>query len=270
MHDRIIIDQNEETDLSDGSMNELAGSEAQQILELTSLIQELERENQELRDFAKIVSHDLKAPLRGVRSLAEWIIEDNDNQFTPDSREKFDVLMQRVDRMQNLINGILEYSKAGMDVVPDNSVDLNTVIPEIIDTLYVPEHISVIIADNFPVIRCNKTRITQVFQNLIGNAIKYSDKSTGIIKVNWQDKLNFWQFSIEDNGPGIAPKYHNKIFEVFETLTSRDDIESSGIRLSVVKKIVESTGGSVWVESDGGNGSVFLFTIAKQLGMERV
>ena len=229
-----------------------------------STLARLESANQELKDFAYIVSHDLKAPLRGIKTLTEWISSDYADKIDEDGREQMGLLSNRVDRMHNLIDGILQYSRVGR--VKENlvAVNLNQLVPEIIDTLAPPENISITTEGELPTITCEPTRIMQVFQNLLSNALKYMDKPQGIIKIRCAEEDGYWRFSISDNGPGIEERYFEKIFQMFQTLAARDEFESTGVGLTVVKKIVEMYGGKIWVESKVGQGSTFSFTLPKQ------
>ena len=175
-----------------------------------------------------------------------------------------ELLISRVDRMHNLIDGILEYSRIGRTEENVSQVDTGQIVEDIIDTISPPENIRIIIESKLPVILCESTRIIQLFQNLISNAVKYMDKEKGIVKINCVEGDDFWKFSVEDNGPGIAEEYYEKIFQMFQTLSPRDKFESSGVGLTVVKKIVELYGGKIWVQSQVGKGSTFSFTIPLQ------
>jgi len=220
--------------------------------------------NEELTHFAYVVSHDLKAPLRGIKLLAEWLYTDYGDQLGDDARENLDLLQSRVDRMHNLIEGVLQYSRVGRikeDVV---EVDLNEALGNIIDVIAPPEHVEIAIEGALPTITCEETRINQVLQNLLTNAVNYMDKPAGKIVVACQDDGDVWTFSVRDNGPGIEEKYFERIFKIFQTLTPRDEYESTGVGLTLVKKIVELYGGKIWVESEVGQGSTFRFTFAKQ------
>ena len=166
--------------------------------------------------------------------------------------------------MYKLIDGILEYSKVGRVKEKEVDVDLNQLVPEIIDMIDVPENITITIENELPVIKCEQTRITQVFQNLLSNAVKYMDKPQGQIRISCVQEDGFWKFSVADNGPGIEEKNFEKIFQIFQTLSPRDEVESTGVGLTVVKKIVEIYGGKIWVESKVGEGSTFFFTLPKQ------
>lgn len=225
------------------------------------LIHELEYTNNELKDFAYIVSHDLKAPLRAIGSLSQWIYADYKDKFDADGKAQLDLLMNRVNRMQNLIEGILEYSRAGRMMEEMVRVDLSTTVTEVIDSLSPAENIRINIDDPLPTVICEKTRIRQVFANLIGNAIKYMDKPQGDIHVGCRQENGFWKFSVRDNGPGIEEKYYEKVFQIFQTLKPRDQFESTGIGLTIVKKIIEMYGGKIWIESKVGEGSTFYFTL---------
>ncbi|MEN6578362.1 MAG: ATP-binding protein [Phycisphaerales bacterium] len=240
----------------------------------TRLVQELENANQqsarvnkELNDFAYVVSHDLKAPLRGIKTLAGWIASDCADRLDAEAKEQLSLMLNRVDRMHDLIDGILQYSRIGRITEEKARVDLNELVPQIVDLLAAPKHIEIAIRDELPVVECERTRITQVFQNLIGNAIKYMDKPQGHITIGCRGDREWWTFSVADDGPGIDEKYFGRIFQLFQTLSPRDESESTGIGLTLVKKIVELNGGRVWVESTLGQGSTFLFSLPQ--GMQK-
>ncbi len=228
------------------------------------LLETVEKTNEELKDFAYIISHDLKAPLRGISTLTEWITKDYSDKLDDDGKEQMRLLSSRVDRMHNLIEGVLQYSRVGRAEEQHTPVNLNELVPEIIDMLSAPESIKITIEDELPVIECEQTRIMQVFQNLLSNAIKYMDKPEGQITIKCREDADSWIFSVADNGPGIEEKYFKKIFQIFQTLSARDDFESTGVGLTVTKKIVELYGGKIWVESTPGHGSTFFFSLLKQ------
>lgn len=229
-----------------------------------NILAKLESANKDLSDFAYIVSHDLKAPLRGIKTLTEWIASDYADKIEEDGREQMSLLSNRVDRMHNLIEGILKYSRVGRVKEKLVRVDLNEVVLEVIDLIAPPVHISITIDNELPTITCEPTRISQVFQNLLSNAVKYMDKPQGQICVGCVEQDGYWRFSVGDNGPGIEEKYFEKIFQMFQTLSPRDEFESTGVGLTVIKKIIEMYGGKIWVESQPGQGSTFLFTFPKQ------
>lgn len=228
------------------------------------LLEQLENANNELKDFAYVVSHDLKAPLRGIKTLTDWIMTDYADKLDEDGKKQLDLLVNRVDRMHNLIDGILQYSRVGRVKEKQVQVNLNELITEVIDMVSSPENITIKVENELPTITCERTRIMQVFQNLLSNAVKYMDKPQGLVRVNCAEEKDFWKFSVADNGPGIQEKFFGKIFQMFQTLSPRDEFESTGVGLTVVKKIVEMYGGKIWVESKIGEGSVFFFTFPKQ------
>src|ERR1035437_1516266 len=232
-----------------------------QLRYLRSLLREIKSANDELKNFAYVVSHDLKAPLRAISSLADWISTDYADKFDDEGREHMRLLVNRVHRMDGLIDGILLYSRVGRVKETLVAVDLNRLVPEGIDSLAPPAGITVTIENPLPTVMTEPTRIQQVFQNLLSNAIKYMGKPEGKIRINCSDEGRQWKFSVTDNGPGIKQQYFGKIFQLFQTLAPRDRVESSGVGLALVKKIVEMYGGRVWVESTVGEGSTFFFTL---------
>jgi two-component system sensor kinase FixL len=227
------------------------------------LLAEVEDVNRELNSFAYVVSHDLKAPLRAIDSLAKWLAADYRDKFDPEGREQLDLLLGRVKRMHDLIDGILAYSRAGRALEEVTEVDLGAVVREVIGALERPHHVKVATLGNFPVVRASRVKLEQVFQNLLSNAIKYSDKPQGLVRVTCTSDSDCWKFGVSDNGPGIAEKDRERVFELFQTLRPRDQADSTGVGLAVVKKIVETYGGNVWVESEPGEGSSFYFTFPK-------
>jgi PAS domain S-box-containing protein len=232
--------------------------------EIEHINRELEAVNRELKDFAYIVSHDLKAPLRAVSQLAFWISQDYAESFDHEGKEQLNLLINRVKRMDALINGILEYSRLSRGRTKKESIDLNKLLADCVESLAPPEHIRITVQPSLPAVNADQTRMSQVFQNLIGNAIKFMDKSQGVVQVECIDKGDKWEFRITDNGPGIEEKYFDKIFQIFQTLTSRDEKENTGIGLTLAKKIVEQLGGKIWLESKIGHGTTFFFTLATQ------
>jgi PAS domain S-box-containing protein len=223
----------------------------------------LEKINKELDQFAYIVSHDLKAPLRAINNLSIWIEEDLEGKMEPDTRKNFDMLRGRTHRMESLINGILQYSRAGRVKSENIPIDVNAFVKDIIHNLSPPELFKVLVDENLPVIQGEKLAIDQVFSNFISNAIKYNTNEKPEIKVFYEDLGSMHKFGVSDNGPGIAPEFFSKIFVIFQTLQARDVIESTGVGLAIVKKIVEEKGGQVWLESELNKGTTFYFTLPK-------
>lgn len=229
----------------------------------------LKSSNQELQDFAHIVSHDLKAPLRGIKSLATWLVDDYQDQLDDMGKEQLGLLKTRVDRMKNLIDGVLKYSRAGRNRFEIQDIDLNQTVRDILDSLSIPEHITVTCPDDLPTVPYDPVCITQVFQNLLSNAIKYMDKEQGQIDISMTENDTQWTFNVSDNGPGIDPQYHQKVFGIFQTLQSRDTYESTGIGLALVKKIIERSGGRIWLASEEGRGSTFSFTVLRKFAIPK-
>jgi PAS domain S-box-containing protein len=220
--------------------------------------------NKELKEFAYVVSHDLKAPLRAISQLTHWISEDYAGAFDREGRDMMDLILKRVKRMDGLIDGVLNYSRIGRIKEHAQTLDLNTLVGELIENAMPPPHIQVGIEGELPVVRRDPIRMEQVFQNLIDNAITYMDKPAGVVKIGCEDEGTQWMFSVSDNGPGIDRPYHDKIFQIFQTLAPRDEHESSGVGLTLVKKIIEQYDGSIWVASEPGKGSTFYFTLPKR------
>jgi two-component system sensor kinase FixL len=227
------------------------------------LLHEIASANDELQNFAYVVSHDLKAPLRAIGSLADWLSTDYADKFDEEGKEHMRLLISRVRRMDGLIDGILLYSRVGRVKETMVAVDLNQQVQEVIDLLAPPANIKVAIENPLPIVMTEPTRIQQVFQNLLSNAIKYMDKPEGKIHIACSDEGRQWKFSVTDNGPGIKQQHFEKIFQLFQTLAPRDRVESTGVGLALVKKIVEMYGGHVWVESTVGEGSTFFFTLPR-------
>jgi len=229
------------------------------------LLQEIAGANEELTNFAYVVSHDLKAPLRAIGSLADWLSTDYADKFDDEGKEHMRLLISRVHRMGALIDGILQYSRVGRVRETPSRVDLNILVRDVIDLLAPPPHIRVTVDARLPVIRIEPTRIQQVFQNLISNAIKYMDKPQGQIHISCATAPGMWKFGVTDNGPGIEQRHFERIFQLFQTLAPRDRIESTGVGLALVKKIVEMHGGQVSLASTVGAGSSFSFTLPRTL-----
>jgi signal transduction histidine kinase len=220
----------------------------------------VQRSNEELDQFAYVASHDLKAPLRGIANLATWLEEDLAGAITPAGREHLVLLRGRVQRMEALIDGILQYSRAGRVGTGTERVDIAALLREVIELLAAPADVTIVLGREFPVLDTERVPLQQVFLNLIGNAIKYRQRASAIIRVDAAMTDGTWTFSVADNGPGIAPEFHERIFGIFQTLEPRDKVEGTGIGLSVVKKIVESRGGHVTLESAVAAGATFRFT----------
>lgn len=228
------------------------------------LIRALERSNRDLDQFAYVASHDLKAPLRGIANLSRWIEEDLGPTASRDLARQLELMRVRVRRMDALIEGILSYSRAGR---PTNveTVDVGGLLAEILEMLSPPAGV-VEVRGQMPTVTTERAPLEQVFLNLIGNALKHAKGADPRITVSAAARGGFYDFAVADNGPGIGPAYHEKIWGIFQTLESRDHVEGTGIGLAIVKKIVEGRGGRAWVESAEGAGATFRFSWPKREG----
>lgn len=227
----------------------------------TMLLEALAKSNDELQEYAHIVSHDLKSPLRSIDALVSWIKEDNKGKLDDTTIQNFGLIETTLEKMEQLISDILLYSSIGSESKETNDVDLNALIDELKQLLYVPDHISINVLNELPTVTGDKTKLQQLFQNLISNAIKFNDKEDGLIEINVEEQKSYYQFSIRDNGVGIDKEHHDKIFKIFHALNKNK--ESSGIGLSIVKKIVDLYKGEIWLESEPNEGTTFFFTLKK-------
>ena len=263
---RVKINTNDEMGKLGAAFNQMLDNLEKSRNELLSYSEQLKKQNKELNQFSYVVSHDLKAPLRAIFKLSEWIEEDLGDNIPEDSKKNLETLRGRVFRLESLINGLLEYSKIGRTDVLLENVDTKKMVHDIVDLLNPPQHIKVNVQENMPMVYTKRILLQQVFSNLIGNAVKYHDKKEeGIITVKAKEIGKFYTFVVEDNGPGIEKEYHEKIFAIFQTLETRDRVEGTGIGLSIVKKIIEEVGGAIKVESEPGKGSKFIFTWPKEI-----
>jgi GAF domain-containing protein/FixJ family two-component response regulator/two-component sensor histidine kinase len=227
------------------------------------LIAQLDKSNKELDQFAYVASHDLKAPLRGIANLSQWLEEDLGDAISDENKQQLELMRSRVHRMEGLINGILEYSRAGRVRTKPELVAVQRLLSEVIELSAAPAGARIEVGAGMPALRTERVPLQQVFMNLIGNALKHAKRADPIVRVEVRDAGESFEFSISDNGPGIAPEFHERIWGIFQTLDPRDTVESTGIGLSVVRKIVENKGGRTWVESQEGHGAVFRFTWPK-------
>jgi PAS domain S-box-containing protein len=226
--------------------------------------EELLRSNNELEQFAYIASHDLKAPLRAIKSLAEWIAEDVATTGSKETHENLALLQARTERLENLLSGLLEYSRVGVSKADPEEVDTGRLVAEIIEYLAPPPAFVVECRSFMPILRAAKTPLEHVFQNLISNALKHHDRDRGTVVVSARDLGMLVEFAVRDDGPGIDPAFHERIFGMFQTLRPRDEVEGSGVGLAIVKKAVEKNGGAIKVESaPPRRGTAFVFTWRK-------
>ena len=225
------------------------------------LVINLAKTNKELEEYAQIVSHDLKSPLQSIHSLISWIKEDNDKEFNPQTLEYLSMIENKVEKMDHLIEGILTYSKIDKGDALIENVNLQQIVEGIIDIIYIPENVTVTIKNSLPVLKANRFRIQQLFQNLIGNAVNYIERESGLVEVSSEEFDQYYVFSIKDNGVGIDKKNHKKIFNTFQSFTSSQ--KSTGLGLSIVKKIIEAKKGEIWLESELGIGTTFFVKLNK-------
>ena len=229
--------------------------------ELERVNKNLSRANSELKEFAYMASHDLKAPLRGISNLTTWLQADYKDVFDKDGIRNLELLVSRVKWMEQLINDILMYSKLGSENIRPEMVDLNELVSRCLKMLHLPENCEVNVLNELPSIRGVPSNWIQVFQNLIDNAIKHANKAAIRIDIDVQSDDLYHTISIKDNGPGIDAKHSKRVFKIFQTLKNKYSDNRTGIGLSIVKKVVELNQGDIWIESELGKGSTFYFTI---------
>lgn len=248
------IDDNQKDELKklSESLNRMS-----QILETN--FNELKKKNNELDQFAYVVSHDLKAPLRGIHNIINWVEEDHANELTGSVKDNLDLIKGRAGRLENMINGLLEYARIGKVKRNIESVNISHLLHEQKELL-VPANFRFLVKGEMPVLNTEKIQIEQVFSNLISNAVKYNHKAEGMISIEAKKGNGSYEFSMTDDGIGIQKEYFEKIFMIFQTLQERDAFESTGVGLAIVKKIIDEKKGNISVESEEGKGTTFRFT----------
>ena len=229
---------------------------------LQRMTEQLTKSNEALEEFAYIASHDLKAPLRGIKNLAEWISEDIKGETNEKTCRYLTLMRSRVDRMEQLLDGLLKYSRIGRANEKKSLVNIAHVIQNIIKVLAVPDGFTIDVKNSMPVIKTHQVPLEMVLRNLMNNAVKHHDRPTGVISISTVDQGDFIEFTVADDGPGIKPQYHNQIFNIFQTLGPKDDAKGSGMGLAFIKKTVENQGGRIFVISDPQKerGTTFVFT----------
>ncbi|RIK43978.1 MAG: hypothetical protein DCC55_03865 [Chloroflexi bacterium] len=239
------------------ALRQLNAELEQRVAERTA---DLERRTQELDQFVYVASHDLKMPLRGITHLANWIAEDTAHLLPATSRQHLDTLLGRVRLMDRLLDDLLVYARANRRGSPQEWVDVRTLVDETLDLLAPPPRFTIEVIEPLPALYTERVSLATVLRNLVTNAIQHHDREDGHIQISARDSGDFVEFQVADDGPGIAPEHHQRIFLMFQILQPRDRPESSGMGLPIVKRIVEAYGGTIWLESDLGRGAMFHFT----------
>ncbi|HEY9602759.1 MAG TPA: ATP-binding protein, partial [Allocoleopsis sp.] len=224
----------------------------------------LEQRTQELEEFTYVASHDLKAPLRAIANLSQWIEEDIADQLNEENFQQMQLLRGRVHRLEALIDGLVQYSRAGRLTSKPELVDVAALVLEVIENVNPPAEFTIEIAPDMPTLVTERLPLEQVFTHLISNAIAHHPLPNGMVSISVRESSDTYEFAIADNGAGIDPKFHKKVFEIFHTLPVTNQTKHLGIGLSLAKRIVESKGGSIRLESQVGQGATFYFTWAKQ------
>jgi light-regulated signal transduction histidine kinase (bacteriophytochrome) len=220
----------------------------------------LERSNDELQHFAYVVSHDLKAPLRGIAAVAEWLEQDFGHVVDDDARQSIALMRERIERMTRLVDGILRYSSVGSSETNRVEVDCDDLVADIVASLAVPPGISVAVAPDLPHVVYDETQLRQVFQNLIGNAVQHLGRERGAVMVACRREGDMWRFAVVDDGVGIAAQRREHVFKLFERL-GRDRALGAGVGLPIAKRIVERNGGTIGIAQPGAAGCEFHFTV---------
>ena len=253
-------------DITDRKRSEEALKQSEQNLraraeELARVAHALERTNRELDAFAYAASHDLRAPLRGIANLAQWIEEDLQSQgkLPAETAEMLQLMRSRMHRMEALIEGLLQYSRAGRIHQAPEQVNTRKLVQDVVDLLAPADNVTVSISPDLPTVTASRLPLQQVFLNLIGNALKHANRDRAEVAISAADAGPSIEFAVKDNGPGIPPEFQDRIWGIFQTLEARDKVEGTGIGLALVKKLIDTAGGRVWVESKAGEGATFRF-----------
>jgi signal transduction histidine kinase len=243
------------------SFNKMTNSLVATQKDLQSKLTELNRSNSALDKFAHVVSHDIKAPINSIEGLANLLELELRDVINEEQKDLIMKIQSQSVKTKEMVRGILEMAELKTQKGNLEHVDLNEVVENIRSILMVPSHIKIMVQERLPILTIEKVLAYQIFQNLISNAVKYNDKSEGIIRISCITENGMHKFSISDNGSGIDKEFHSKIFELFNTGRASKDYDSTGIGLSIVKNIIEEKEGSIWVESIKGEGATFYFNI---------
>ena len=226
------------------------------------LLLKLQYQNEQLNDYAHLVSHDLKSSIRSLSALLTWIKEDCGEKIGEESVGNLNLMEAKIEKMDQFLEDIINYSEIGATGLKSNTIDLNKEVVKIIDSINIPNNISVVVKGNLPVLKADARRLRQVLQNLISNSVNFNNKEVGLVEIGVEETEDLYTFSIQDNGPGIPKEYHEKIFNTFTTLGYQE--KSTGMGLSIVKRVLDLYGGEIWLESEVTKGSTFYFTIPKK------
>ncbi len=238
-------------------------AEAYNITDRKQAQADLEQRNQELNSFIYVISHDLKAPLRGIANLSKWIEEDLEGSLSVNNHQQMALLRSRVYKMEATIDGLLDYARIGRVDDTIESVSIAKLLAEVIDSIAPPPTFTIDLPPDLPILSTRRIPLLQVFANLIGNGIKHHDRQDGRIQISIADRGKYYEFAIADDGPGIAPEHHERMFKIFQAVNPQKRSDSTGIGLAIVNKIVESEGGRIWLKSELGQGTTFYFTWLK-------
>jgi len=249
-------------DIGRDELSSLGHSLNHMASELSRNISLLQRSNEELDQYAHVVSHDLKGPLRGIGNVISWIEEDHKEEVTPKVNEYLALIKGRIVRAENLVEGLLSYARIDKEEMEKEITPVNALIGEVLENLPGHEKVSVEVGE-LPVIHTEKILLFQVFSNLINNAIRYNDKEKREVRIYCKEHKDLYEFFVEDNGMGISEIYHKRIFIIFQTLADRDSYESTGVGLAIVRKILDSKKQDIRLVSQPGLGSIFSFTWPK-------
>jgi light-regulated signal transduction histidine kinase (bacteriophytochrome) len=226
------------------------------------LLLKLQYQNEQIKDYAHLVSHDLKSSIRSLSALLSWIKEDCGEKIGEESLGNLNLMEEKIEKMDKFLEDMMNYSEIGATNLKSNTIDLNKEVVKIIDSINIPKNISVVVKGNLPVLKADARRLWQVFQNLISNSVNFNNKEVGLVEIGVEEAENFFTFSIKDNGQGIPKEYHEKIFNTFTTLGYQE--KSTGMGLSIVKRVLDLYGGEIWLESEVTKGTTFYFTIPKK------
>jgi len=226
---------------------------------------DLERSNRELDEFAYVASHDLRTPLEGIENLSSWVQEDASELLPDESKRHLQQIQQRAARLKTLLTDLLDYSRAGRLETAVTCFRVRDLVDDVLVMLQPPETFRMDISPNLPELESVQTPLRHIFHNLIGNAIKHHDREEGVITIDCLEEDDFYRFTVADDGPGIEAAFHERIFLMFETLRPRDQVEGSGMGLAIIKKSLETYGGTISVQSAPGEGTTFHFTWPRTL-----